>query len=84
MFKKSLILSSLVCFSMFGFSGCSNQEAEYKIATLTEENARYKIATLTEENARLARQVLVLKATLDSLNAHNKAVDHSLKSLDMK
>ena len=72
MFKKSLILSSLVCFSMFGFSGCSNQEAEYKIATLTEENAR------------LARQVLVLKATLDSLNAHNKAVDYSLKSLDMK
>ena len=62
MFKKSLILSSLVCISMFGFSGCSNQE----------------------ENARLARQVLVLKATLDSLNAHNKAVDHSLKSLDMK
>ena len=57
---------------MLFFAGCSNQEAESKIATLTEENAR------------LARQVQVLKATLDSLNAHNKAVDHSLKSLDMK
>lgn len=72
MFKKSLILSSIVCIFMLGFVGCSNQEAEYKIATLTEENAR------------LARQVLVLKATLDSLNAHKEAMDNSLKSLDMK
>ncbi len=72
MFKKSLILSSFVCISLLGLVGCSNQEAEYKIATLTEENAR------------LARQVLVLKATLDSLNAHKEAMDNSLKSLDMK
>ena len=72
MFKKIVVLSSLVCISMLVFAGCSNQDAEYKIATLTEENSR------------LARQVQVLKATLDSLNAHNKAVDHSLKSLDMK
>ena len=72
MFKKSLILSSFVCIFMFFFVGCSNQEAEYKIATLTEENAR------------LARQVQVLKATLDSLNAHKEAMDNSLKSLDMK
>ena len=72
MFKKSLILSSIVCIFVLMLTGCSNQEAEYKIATLTEENAR------------LARQVLVLKASLDSLNAHNQAVDHSLKSLDMK
>ncbi|MBQ7078696.1 MAG: hypothetical protein IJM92_03320 [Fibrobacter sp.] len=72
MFKKIVVLSSLVCISMLGLAGCSNQDAEYKIATLTEENSR------------LARQVQVLKATLDSLNAHNKAVDHSLKSLDMK
>ena len=72
MFKKSIILSSIVCIFMLSFAGCSNQEAEYKIATLTEENAR------------LARQVLVLKATLDSLNAHKEAMDHSLKSLDMK
>ena len=72
MFKKIVVLSSLVCISMLGFAGCSNQDAEYKIATLTEENSR------------LARQVQVLKATLDSLNAHHKAVDHSLKSLDMK
>ena len=57
---------------MLGFWGCSNQEAEFKIATLKEENAR------------LARQVLVLKATLDSLNAHKEAMDNSLKSLDMK
>ena len=57
---------------MLILTGCSNQEAEYKIATLTEENAR------------LARQVLVLKATLDSLNAHKEAMDNSLKSLDMK
>jgi hypothetical protein len=57
---------------MLFFVGCSNQEAEYKIATLTEENAR------------LARQVQVLKATLDSLNAHKEAMDNSLKSLDMK
>ena len=72
MFKKLIVLSSFVCISMLGVAGCSNQDAEYKIATLTEENAR------------LARQVQVLKTTLDSLNAHNKAVDHSLKSLDMK
>ena len=72
MFKKTIILSFIVCISMLGFAGCSNQDAEYKIATLTEENSR------------LARQVQVLRATLDSLNAHNKAVDHSLKSLDMK
>ncbi len=72
MFKKSLILSSFVCISLLDLVGCSNQEAEYKIATLTEENAR------------LARQVLVLKATLDSLNAHKEAMDNSLKSLDMK
>ena len=72
MFKKSVILSSIVCIYMLIFTGCSNQEAEYKIATLTEENAR------------LARQVLVLKATLDSLNAHKEAMDNSLKSLDMK
>ena len=72
MFKKFIVLSSFVCIPMLGMAGCSNQDAEYKIATLTEENAR------------LARQVQVLKTTLDSLNAHNKAVDHSLKSLDMK
>lgn len=72
MFKKSLLLSSIVCISMLGFWGCSNQEAEFKIATLKEENTR------------LARQVLVLKATLDSLNAHKEAMDNSLKSLDMK
>jgi outer membrane murein-binding lipoprotein Lpp len=72
MFKKSLILSSFVCFSMLGIAGCSNQDAEYKIATLKEENTR------------LARQVHALQATLDSLNAHKEAVDHSLKSLDMK
>ena len=72
MFKKSLILSSFVCIFMLFFVGCSNQEAEYKIATLTEENAR------------LARQVQGLKATLDSLNAHKEAMDNSLKSLDMK
>ena len=72
MFKKLIVLSSFVCISMLGMVGCSNQDAEYKIATLTEENSR------------LARQVQVLRATLDSLNAHNKAVDHSLKSLDMK
>ncbi len=72
MFKKSFILSIFVCFFVMAFDGCSNQDEEYKIATLTEENAR------------LARQVQVLQATLDSLNAHNKAVDHSLKSLDMK
>ena len=67
MFKKSLILSSVVCIFMLFFAGCSNQESEYKIATLTEENAR------------LARQVQVLKATLDSLNAHKEAMDNSLK-----
>ncbi len=72
MFKKTIILSFIVCIFMLGVAGCSNQDAEYKIATLTEENSR------------LARQVQVLRATLDSLNAHNKAVDHSLKSLDMK
>ena len=72
MFKKSLIMSSIFCISMLGFWGCSNQEAEFKIATLKEENTR------------LARQVLVLKATLDSLNAHKEAMDNSLKSLDMK
>ena len=54
MFKKIVILSSFVCIPVFMLTSCSNQEAEYKIATLTEENAR------------LARQVLVLKATLDS------------------
>ena len=42
------------------------------------------MATLKEENTRLARQVHALQATLDSLNAHKEAVDHSLKSLDMK
>ena len=72
MFKKTFILSSFVCIFMLFLAGCSNQEAEYKIATLTEENAR------------LARQVQVLKATLDSLNAHKEAMDNSLKSLDMK
>ena len=72
MFKKIVILSSFVCIPVFMLTSCSNQEAEYKIATLTEENAR------------LARQVLVLKATLDSLNAHKEAMDNSLKSLDMK
>lgn len=72
MFKKFLILSSFVCISVFALTSCSNQEAEYKIATLTEENAR------------LARQVHVLQATLDSLNAHKEAMDNSLKSLDMK
>ncbi|MBQ5465378.1 MAG: hypothetical protein IIT53_15540 [Fibrobacter sp.] len=72
MFKKFLILSSFVCISVFALTACSNQEAEYKIATLTEENAR------------LARQVHVLQATLDSLNAHKEAMDNSLKSLDMK
>ncbi len=72
MFKKTIILSFIVCFFMLAFAGCSNQDAEYKIATLKEENTR------------LARQVLVLKATLDSLNAHKEAMDNSLKSLDMK
>ena len=72
MFKKSIVLSFVVCASLLAFTGCSNQEAEFKIATLKEENTR------------LARQVLVLKATLDSLNAHKEAMDNSLKSLDMK
>jgi len=72
MFKKTLVLLSFVCISMLSLAGCSNQEAEYKIATLKEENTR------------LAHQVLVLKATLDSLNAHKEAMDNSLKSLDMK
>jgi len=72
MFKNTIILSFIVCFFMLSFAGCSNQDAEYKIAILKEENTR------------LARQVLVLKATLDSLNAHKEAMDNSLKSLDMK
>ena len=72
MVRKVVSVSSVGCSPVFIRTRCSNQEAEYKIATLTEENAR------------LARQVLVLKATLDSLNAHKEAMDNSLKSLDMK
>ena len=65
MFKKFHILSSFVCISVFALTACSNQEAEYKIATLTEENAR------------LARQVHVRGELLENRGTkHGKEFVH--------